>query len=362
MATGFVSDNPALDLVVVLPNGLVRSAGGAHACAQVIHNSPSPTVDVYLDGDQVLNDFAFREATEVGAAAGPRAVRSGGGAGKQHLGERRDLHPAGRTGLEIGKTYVIMAAGVVGDPTTPFQLYVNADGRDRAAERRLRLTSRCSTARRTRRRWTCRCLPEWNTCSITFRFRRVLELRVGACRRTTPCAGDAGQRQQHHRAVVHGRCVEPWRARPLRCLPPVSLSGQPGFEVWVALADGTTFPLPVFVSTNDLDGKLQSLRLAPNPAVSETWVRFDLTEGADLTLCGARRDGPHGCRGRLRVGAGRDRLPSAMEVGTLPARDVQPGSALGKRRAGAEVCGIAAVGFSPRRRRDAEISLWVSAH
>jgi hypothetical protein len=55
------------------------------------------------------------------------------------------------------------------------------------------------------------------------------------------------------------------------------LNGQPGFEVWAALADGTTFPLPVFVNTNELAGKLKSLQVSPNPAIDNMLVRFDLS-------------------------------------------------------------------------------------
>ena len=53
---------------------------------------------------------------------------------------------------------------------------------------------------------------------------------------------------------------------------------QPGFEVWVALADGTTFPLPQLVRTNELEDKLEALQLSPNPTISDLFVRFELNE------------------------------------------------------------------------------------
>ena len=95
------------------------------------------------------------------------------------------------------------------------------------------------------------------------------------------------------------------------------LAGQPGFEVWVALTDGTTFPLPVLVSANELDNKLQELRLVPNPAVSETWVRFDLTEGTNLRY--AVRD----LAGRMAAEGDFGFVPAGpfayrVDVGTLP--------------------------------------------
>jgi len=60
------------------------------------------------------------------------------------------------------------------------------------------------------------------------------------------------------------------------------LNGSPSFGLWVALTDGTTFPLPVFVSTNELNSKIASLTLAPNPATDELWVRLSLTESESL--------------------------------------------------------------------------------
>jgi hypothetical protein len=60
------------------------------------------------------------------------------------------------------------------------------------------------------------------------------------------------------------------------------LNGTPGFGLWVAFAEGATIPLPVFVSTNELDDKLSSMQLAPNPATEELWVKLNLTETESL--------------------------------------------------------------------------------
>ncbi|MDZ4679839.1 MAG: DUF4397 domain-containing protein, partial [Saprospiraceae bacterium] len=42
---------------------LTFSLTGQTARVQVIHNSPSPTVDVYANGALLLDDFVFRTAT-----------------------------------------------------------------------------------------------------------------------------------------------------------------------------------------------------------------------------------------------------------------------------------------------------------
>ncbi|MBK9336838.1 MAG: DUF4397 domain-containing protein [Lewinellaceae bacterium] len=312
MATGFVTGNPELDLVVVLPNGLVIPLV-ALTRAQVIHNSPSPTVDVYLDGDLAIDDFEFRQATNFGLLPArvplDLAVAPGN---SSSVGDAIYTLPI--PGLAIGKNYVIMAAGVVGDPTTPFQLYVNADGRERsqsAATVDLALFHGAPDA------------PEVDVQvpggSILFddiafgEFSNYISVPAGNYTIQVTPANDNSTIVQSYTADVSSLGGE-----AATVFASGFLSSQPGFEVWVALADGTTFPLPVFVSANELDDKLQSLHLAPNPAVSETWVRFDLTENTNLTY--AVRD----VTGRMAAEGDFGMVPAGpfaqrIEVGTLPA-------------------------------------------
>ena len=53
-------------------------------------------------------------------------------------------------------------------------------------------------------------------------------------------------------------------------------------EVWVALSDGTTFPLPQLVKTNELEDKLEALQLSPNPTKGDLFVQFNLTTSENL--------------------------------------------------------------------------------
>ena len=70
-ASGFLSgDDPAFGLFAALPNGDVlelplNDIVIETASVQVIHNSASPTVDVYIDGALAVEDFAYRTATPV---------------------------------------------------------------------------------------------------------------------------------------------------------------------------------------------------------------------------------------------------------------------------------------------------------
>jgi hypothetical protein len=57
---------------------------------------------------------------------------------------------------------------------------------------------------------------------------------------------------------------------------------SPVIEIWVALADGTTFPLTPYLDANDLEGTLSQMRLSPNPATDRLNVQFDLEESKNL--------------------------------------------------------------------------------
>jgi hypothetical protein len=58
--------------------------------------------------------------------------------------------------------------------------------------------------------------------------------------------------------------------------------GTPTFEVWAALSSGITLPLtPAAVSVNELEN-VTDFRLAPNPAVDQVVVSFDVKESSNL--------------------------------------------------------------------------------
>ncbi|NRA50415.1 MAG: DUF4397 domain-containing protein, partial [Phaeodactylibacter sp.] len=64
-ASGLLGAEPAFGLFAALPNGTVVELPATEvARLQVIHNSPSPTVDIYANDDLFADDFAFRTATE----------------------------------------------------------------------------------------------------------------------------------------------------------------------------------------------------------------------------------------------------------------------------------------------------------
>ena len=84
------------------------------ASVQVIHNSASPTVDVYIDGVLAVEDFAYRTATpvlELGTSFTVGIAPAGDAVIAEFPFELMD-----------GGEYVVVATGLLGNTDTPFDL------------------------------------------------------------------------------------------------------------------------------------------------------------------------------------------------------------------------------------------------
>jgi uncharacterized surface protein with fasciclin (FAS1) repeats/predicted lipoprotein with Yx(FWY)xxD motif len=99
------------------------------ARVQVIHNSAdlaAQTVDVYLDGTRIIDDFEFRTASAfIDAPAGsPIDIDIAPGTSSSSTESIYNLN----TTLSDGETYILVASGIVSDdgysPATPFEISV----------------------------------------------------------------------------------------------------------------------------------------------------------------------------------------------------------------------------------------------
>ncbi len=132
-ASGYLGGTPGFGLFAVLPDGTVAELPYAPvARVQVIHNSPNPTVDVYANGGLFLDDFEFRSAIPFIYVPAEFEINFGIAPGNsQSAADTLANFPAT---FENGKTYVVVASGLVGNATTPFTLIVNDLGRERATD------------------------------------------------------------------------------------------------------------------------------------------------------------------------------------------------------------------------------------
>ncbi len=146
VASGFLdpsknSNGPAFGLYAALPAGgdlvALPPVDGPKARVQIIHNSAdaaADSVDVYLNGDLLLNDFAFRNATSYVDVPATQEIKVAVAA--KNSMSVNDAIESFDYNLGINETYVIVAEGIVStsgySPATPFDLKVYAMGREEA--------------------------------------------------------------------------------------------------------------------------------------------------------------------------------------------------------------------------------------
>ncbi|MBK7937877.1 MAG: DUF4397 domain-containing protein [Lewinellaceae bacterium] len=133
-ASGLLNGTPGFGLFAALADGTVvefpQVANPSSARLQVIHNSPSPVVDVYVNGDLVIDDFVFRKATPFFdvLANVPLSIAVAPG-NSTSVADAIATFPVT---FNEGETYIATASGIVGDLATPFTLVVNTTGRESA--------------------------------------------------------------------------------------------------------------------------------------------------------------------------------------------------------------------------------------
>lgn len=130
-ASGLLGGTPAFGLFAALADGTVVEFPAEPAVftnLQVIHNSPDPTVDIYVNDVLLLDDFTFRSATPFVPVQALVPIKI-------------DVAPASSTSSadaiytvdgvfrNPANDYVAIATGVVGDPTTPFRINIQGNVR-----------------------------------------------------------------------------------------------------------------------------------------------------------------------------------------------------------------------------------------
>jgi hypothetical protein len=135
-ASGFLdpeanNDGPAFGLFVALPSGDVIelplwTMEEPMARLQVIHNAADPAaavVDIYVNGEKFLEDFAFRAATPFVDV--PAEVELTIGVAPGDSDDAGDIIATFPVTLADGGKYIVVANGVLGDGFAP-----NPDGKD----------------------------------------------------------------------------------------------------------------------------------------------------------------------------------------------------------------------------------------
>ncbi len=128
-ASGYIGGSPSFGLYAALADGTVVEFSlemPVYTNLQVIHNSPGPNVDIYVNNTLVIDNFSFRTATPFVPVQGYVPVKI-------------DVAPAGSSNVSESfytltgsfrnpeKCYVAIANGIVGDFTTPFNVVLQGN-------------------------------------------------------------------------------------------------------------------------------------------------------------------------------------------------------------------------------------------
>jgi hypothetical protein len=296
-ASGFLSgDDPTFEPWVALSNGgtfpleavMEDTPPAEIARLQVIHNSPTPTVDVYANDGLLLDNFAFRTATPFIDV--PAGVELNIGVATADSESAADAIANFPVTFEAGKTYVVVATGIVGG-NPGFNLAVTDMGMETADS------------------------PE--NIGILFYHGSPDAPTVDVVAGGAPIIDDVsyGEFQGYLNvpATSYILDVTPgddntnivasyeanlgfWAGKTAVIFASGFLSGEnPAFEPWVALSNGGTFPLSIieefiapsqgFQGNSTLGATLASdIKLSPNPAFNRTDFRIQLEEDTELQV------------------------------------------------------------------------------
>jgi Domain of unknown function (DUF4397)/Secretion system C-terminal sorting domain len=287
VASGFLGGNrePGFAPFVALSNGgtfpLTRvdvptPPVRTTARLQVIHNSPTPTVDIYANGTLLLDNFAFRTATPfIDVPAGTISVAVAPG-NSTSVDQALATFPLT---LVANRTYVAIATGIVGG-TPGFDIRVFDQGRERSANPNNvdLLFFHGSTDAPTVDVINAGS-PVINDVSYG-QFQGYLSLPANPTYRLGVTPGN------DNRTIVasYDANLSFWRGRSAVIVASGFLTGnrQPGFVPFVALSNGGTFPLPV-ASGFSPDGNVEERSeltimgtgIAPNPTTGYFAVQVD---------------------------------------------------------------------------------------
>jgi Domain of unknown function (DUF4397)/Secretion system C-terminal sorting domain len=255
---------------------------------QVIHNSPTPTVDIYVNGNRLLDNFAFRTATPYISV--PAGVDLNLGVGLATSASVRDTLVNFKVKLDSGKTYVAIAYGVVGSTTAPFRIAVSDAGReksDNANNVDINFFHGSPDAP------TVDILAGGNVLfnDRSFgHFDTYKSVPANATYRLAVTPGNANSTI----VAQYDANLSFWKGNTAIVMATGFLGGgTTPFEPWVVLSSGGTFPLKAVAGlqgetgNNTISGlskKTNGFSVYPNPVADNIFVDFDLQNESNVQI------------------------------------------------------------------------------
>jgi hypothetical protein len=297
MATGFLGGNqPPFEPWVVVSDGRTFPLPPAptpipdEANLQVIHNSPTPTVDIYVNDKLLLDNFEFRKATPYIKVPAGVELKIGVALGTSR--SAADVIATFPVKLEKNKNYVAIAYGIVGNRSTPFNIAVSDAGRinsvnDENVDINFFHGSPDAPA--------VNILANNNLAFNNISFGKFGSY-VGVPYNAVYRIGVAANSAPNKIIADYFANVSTLKGKGIIIMATGFLGGtHPPFEPWVVVSDGRTFPLPaanhlqepqrdVFALNASINTLAKGLALSPNPAAARVNVNFNLDNDSPVNI------------------------------------------------------------------------------
>jgi Domain of unknown function (DUF4397) len=253
-ASGFLGGGqPAFEPWVALSNGgtfpLTTITAPAPptltgARLQVIHNSPTPTVDVYANGALLLDNFAFRTATPFIDV--PTGVVVNIGVALSNSTSVADTLVNFPLTFQAGKRYVAVASGVVGG-TPGFDIKAFDMGQETAnSTSNVGILFYHGAPDAPEVDIITGGAPLFDNVSFG-EFSGYLNVPAAA----TYKLGVTPANDNSNVLASYDANFSFWAGRTAVVFASGFLNGQPAFQPWVALSTGGTYPLPVSINLQE---------------------------------------------------------------------------------------------------------------
>ncbi len=303
VASGFLnpaanSNGPAFGLYVALPTGgamvaLPTTAPEALARVQAIHNcadAAAATVDVYINGDLAIDNFAFRTATEFLDLPANAQLNIGIAPGNS-MSVTDTIYNLAAT-LDSAETYVIVANGIVSpmgyNPSPAFRLSVFGGARETA---NTGTNTDVLVVHGSTDAPTVDVQAAGNTLvnDIAFGEYANAYLELPTNNYVLDIADQTGMNKVASYSAnlpslnLGGAAITVLASGFLN---PANNSNGPAFGLYAATAaGGNLVMLPVFTSVGNIEKNVAKVQVWPNPSTGTINIRSDFAEGkASITI------------------------------------------------------------------------------
>ncbi len=282
---------------------------------QVIHNSPSPTVDIWAGTNPLLTNFEFRTASPYIDV--PANVQIDIGIAPSPSTSPADIFATFPVTFDENKTYVVIASGIVGDLTTPFTLNVIEDARETATSSDVDFIVNHGSTDAPAVDVIARGVATLVTNAAYGDVTDYITVPAGEYILDITPTGQNDDIVASFNADLSGLGGGAAVIFASGFLSPLTVD-DPAFGLWVSLPDGMTFPLDILSSTKEAV-EIEGISVFPNPASDYLMLDLKLNEATDLEFSLVD------LTGRLVVKQLTDRVNAGGYTERIGVEDVLPG-------------------------------------